>query len=120
MDNEARANIGDILGVRNSLNTTRYLGLPSLIGRDKKSMFAYTCVILWQQLHSWRGKKLSKAGKEVLIKVVAQVIPMYLMSIFLLPSTFLNELHCMINKFWWKMTQIIRNGLFVRKSGILM
>lgn len=40
-------------------------------------------------------------GKELLIKTVAQSIPTYSMSCFLLPYTFCNDLTQLIAKFWW-------------------
>ena len=43
---------------------------------------------------------LSKAGKEVLIKVVALAIPTYTMSCFKLPDSLCDELIAMIRKFW--------------------
>lgn len=52
-------------------------------------------------MQGWKGRKLSKDGKEVLIKAAAQAIPTYCMSTFLLPSTQLDELHAMLNKFLW-------------------
>ena len=50
---------------------------------------------------------LSKAGKEVLIKVVAQSIPTYTMSVFQLPMKLCDELGAMCAKFWWGQ---VRNG----------
>jgi hypothetical protein len=47
------------------------------------------------------GKHLSKAGREVLIKSVAQSIPTYCMSSFLLPTTLGDEIQKMLNSFWW-------------------
>ena len=44
------------------------LGLPSLVGRNKKNSFKEK---LAKKLAGWREKQLSKAGKEILIKVVA-------------------------------------------------
>lgn len=41
VDENLRMSIGRILGVSNPLNTRRYLGLPSLIGKDKKAIFDY-------------------------------------------------------------------------------
>jgi hypothetical protein len=35
---------------------------------------------------------LSKAGREVMIKFVLQVVPSYFMSIFLLPKTLIDEI----------------------------
>ncbi|XP_030959407.1 uncharacterized protein LOC115981412 [Quercus lobata] len=44
---------------------------------------------------------LSKAGKEVLIKAVAQSIPTYSMGVFQLPKKLCEELDAMCVKFWW-------------------
>ena len=44
---------------------------------------------------------LSKAGKEVLIKVVAQAIPTYTMSVFQLPLKLCEELDGLCASFWW-------------------
>ena len=41
---------------------------------------------------AWKGKYLSVAGKEVLIKSVAQALPIYIMSVFKLPLTLCDEL----------------------------
>lgn len=37
----------------------------------------------------------------MLIKAATQAIPSYCMRTFLIPSTLLNEIHIMLNKFWW-------------------
>ena len=44
---------------------------------------------------------LSKAGKEVLIKAMAQSIPTYTMSVFQLRMKLCDELDAMCAKFWW-------------------
>lgn len=98
---ELRIELSAILGVNNSLNTGRYLGLPSLIGRKKKEIFNHIKERLWKKLQGWSEKKLSKAGKKVLIKAATQAIPSYCMTMFLLPSTLLDELHSMMNAFFW-------------------
>ena len=46
-------------------------------------------------------RSLSNAGKEILLKIVVQAIPMYVMSVFLLPSTLCIEVERMMNAFWW-------------------
>jgi hypothetical protein len=47
------------------------------------------------------GKALSKAGKDILIKAIAQEIPMYAMSCFDLTKTLCDDIGTMINRFWW-------------------
>lgn len=73
----ARNELPQIMGVWQPLNTGRYLGLPSLIGRNKKTGFGYLRDKLWGKLQSWRDKGISKARKEVLNKAAAQAIPAY-------------------------------------------
>ena len=58
----------------------KYLGLPSLVGRCKCNTFNEIKEKLGKKLVDWKEKMLSKAGKEVLIKVVAKAIPTYTMS----------------------------------------
>lgn len=79
---ERRAELKHVMGVQLPLNTGRYLGLPSLVGRSKKNIFAYIKERLSKKLQGWRSRKQSKAKKEVLIKVAAQAIPTYCMTTF--------------------------------------
>ena len=43
----------------------------------------------------------SRAGKEILIKSIAQAIPSYAMSCFDLTKTLCDEMSAMICRFWW-------------------
>ena len=79
----------------------KYLGLPSLVGRNKKNTFNSIKDKLRNKLVGWKEKLLSKAGKEVLIKVVAQAIPTYTISVFKLPDSLCEDLTSMIRNFWW-------------------
>ena len=65
----------------------KYLGLPSLVARSKKNTFQQLKEWLANKLSGWKEKLLSNAGKEVLIKAVAQAIPAHTMSCFLLPTS---------------------------------
>ena len=49
----------------------KYLGLPLLVGRNKKNNFNSIKDKLRKKLAGWKEKLLSKAGKEVLIKALA-------------------------------------------------
>jgi ribonuclease HI len=97
----AQEDLSRIMGVRHVLGTGNYLGLPSMIGRKKKNIFAYIKDRVWKRINSWRGRALSKAGKEVMIKSVLQAIPSYVMSVYLLPETTVKEIERMMNSFWW-------------------
>ena len=90
---------------------TRYLGLPSLIGRNKKNVFSYLKSRLWQRIHGWRHKFLSRAGKGVLIQSVGQALPSYVISSFLLPTSLADELQRMLNSFWWESKKDGRRSL---------
>jgi len=72
-----KTTITNILGVQAVFGIGKYLGLPSMIGRDRKATFAYIKDRVWQKINSWSGKCLSKAGREVMIKSVLQAIPAY-------------------------------------------
>ena len=78
----------------------KYLELPSLIGGSKKKSFREIKEKLAGKLTGWKEKLLTKAGKEVLIKAVAQVIPTYAMSCFKIPNSLCDEMTSLIKNFW--------------------
>lgn len=91
--------ITGILGVSNDLSNSNYLGLPSLIGRSKKCVFNFVKERVWKKVQSWCNKALSKAGKKIMVKNVAQVIPSYCMSCFLIPKSLCQEIERMMNNY---------------------
>ena len=60
-----------ILGPMQDSRHSKYLGLPSFIGRSKNQVFSILKERVGQKLASWKGKLLSMGGKEILIKAVA-------------------------------------------------
>ena len=56
------------------------------------------------KVSGWKEKILTPAGKEILIKSVAQAVPSYTMSCFLLPKNLCEELTNVIRQFWWGQT----------------
>lgn len=58
---------------------SKYLGLPVVFWRKKKEVFSLVNDIIWKKVKGWMASFLSRAGKEVLIKSVAQAIPSYIM-----------------------------------------
>lgn len=79
----------------------RYLSLPTVTGKDKQSWFRGLSDRIWKRVNGWEGRLLSKAGKEVLIKAVAQSIPNYTMSVFQLPIGTCKEIDRCLARFWW-------------------
>uniref|UniRef100_A0A803NHM6 Reverse transcriptase zinc-binding domain-containing protein n=1 Tax=Cannabis sativa TaxID=3483 RepID=A0A803NHM6_CANSA len=79
-----------------------YLGLPSTMGRNKSAVLGYLKDRLRKKLQGWDSKVLSRAGKEVLIKVVAQAFPSYAMNVFLLPLEISRDIESSMAGFWWK------------------
>lgn len=108
---DKQAEIRNLLGVFNSIENSKYLGLPSLIGRSKKLVFRYLKDKIWQKIQGWNAKILSRAGKAVLLRSVAQTIPSYTMSCFLIPKTLCQEIKRMMNAFWWKTTSSNSKGV---------
>ena len=93
--------IKDMLGVTVVQQYEKYLGLPSLVGRKKTESFTHIKQQIWKKLQGWELKLLSQAGREILIKAIAQALPTYTISCFKLPLTLCNEIEALIRKFFW-------------------
>jgi len=57
-----------------------------------------------EKLKGWKEKSLSFEGRVVLIRAVAQAIPTYYMSCFLLPKRLCSRIEKTICSFWWETT----------------
>ena len=90
-----------ILGVKEVDRFESYLGLPTLVRRSKYQTSSYLKDSIWKKLQGWKGKMLSRVGKEVLIKVVVQSVPTYTMGVFQLLVKLCDELNAMYARFWW-------------------
>lgn len=77
--------VGDIYGIL-GINTTsshsKYLRLPLAISRNRLNLFSLIKDSIRKMVAKWKDRFISMAGKEVLIKFVAQAIPNYTMSLF--------------------------------------
>ena len=98
---ETQESIKELFGAQVIKQHEQYLGLPSLVGRGRKKAFNKIKDQVGKRIAGWKGKLLSSAGRETLIKVVAQVTPTYSMSCFKLPDSLCKELGAMISRFWW-------------------
>ena len=89
------------VGIQREGGMGTYLGLPEKICGSKRQVFAFIRDRLNNRINSWTAKFLTKGGKEIFIKSVAQALPTYVMSCFLLPQDILNKLKSSIANFWW-------------------
>ena len=89
------------LDIRVEARNDKYLGLPVYMGKSKEKTFAYLKDRVWKRVQGWKEKLLSKAGKEIFIKAVAQAIPSYAMSCFDLTKNLCDDISRMICRFWW-------------------
>ena len=62
--------IKDALGVQEIKQYEKYLGLPSLVGRNKKASLLYIKERVEAKLQRWKEQLLSQAGREILLKAV--------------------------------------------------
>ncbi|KAA3468465.1 reverse transcriptase [Gossypium australe] len=82
-NDESKATVLTLLGVRGSSSPERYLGLPNMID-------------------GWSTRLLSQGGKEIFIKAVLQAIPTYAMSVFLFPKLLCEMIESKLARFWWQ------------------
>ncbi|XP_055961043.1 uncharacterized protein LOC130015280 [Mercurialis annua] len=99
-----RQAVQNILGYKVVTHFKKYLGMPTMVGRSKKHIFGFLRDRLHKRVLGWKENFLSKAGREVLIKSIAQSIPTYMMSCFALPVSFCNDMQSIISRFWWSGT----------------
>jgi hypothetical protein len=56
---------------------------------------------VWKKLKGWKEQNLSFEGRGVIIRSVAQSIPVYVMSCFLLPMALCKDIERAVCNFWW-------------------
>ncbi|XP_058783087.1 uncharacterized protein LOC131657739 [Vicia villosa] len=101
LSTELKESIRNKLGFRAVGSHTKYLGLPFVFGRSKKEVFSMVVDRVWKKVKGWKESFLSKAGKEVLIKAVAQAIPTYVMSCYRIPDCVCNDIEVRIAEDNW-------------------
>ncbi|KAL6343172.1 hypothetical protein AAG906_020970 [Vitis piasezkii] len=54
---------------------------------------------VWNIIQNWNGRRLSRVGKEICLKAVAQSIPTYVVQLLLLPKDLCRDIESMMNGF---------------------
>jgi hypothetical protein len=95
-----REEMKGILNVPNETLSEKYLGMPSDVGRSVNGAFKFLRDRLWKRIQGWIEIILSAGGKEILIKSIAQAIPIFSMACFKLPRGLCQKLNALIRDFW--------------------
>ena len=86
-------------------NYEKYLGLPMVGGNSKVNTFRDLQEKIAKRVMGWKDKFISKASREILIKIVTQAIPTYIMGIFKIPKTLCDTINSILAKYWWGQTK---------------
>lgn len=82
-----------------------YLGLPNVTSRNKSTLLGYLKDRVNSKIRTWEENYISRSGKEILVKHVAQTLPSNAMSVFLLSLQITRNIEKTLLKFWWNSTQ---------------
>ncbi|XP_075670379.1 putative mitochondrial protein AtMg00310 [Castanea sativa] len=92
------------MGARVMANCEKYLGLPMVCGKSKVNTFKELQKRITKRVMGWKEKLISKVGREILIKTVAQAIPTYSMCLFKLPNAICDKINSLLSNYWWGQT----------------
>ena len=102
---EVKVAIQGMVGAKIMENCEKYLGLPMVGGKSKVNTFKELGEKITRRVMRWKEKYISKAGREILIKTVAQAIPTYTMRIFKIPKVLCDIINSTLTKYWWGQTK---------------
>lgn len=88
---ERQEEIKAVLQIQRAGFEDKYLGLPTPEGRMKSEQFQPIKGRFSKRLTDWCERFLSAAGKDTLIKSVAQALPTYTIGVFKMPEHFCND-----------------------------
>lgn len=85
--------------------------VANILGRNKSSILGYLKDKVVAQIRTWDAKTKSRAGKEIMVRSVAQSLPAFPMNVFLLPLDITKDIERTLSKFWWKSSQSSNSDL---------
>jgi len=86
-----KVEVCDALNIVTEALGDKYLGLPAMVGTDRSDYFRHLIDRVSGRINGWREKLLSLGGKEILIKSIAQAVPVYAMMVFKIPKKHLQR-----------------------------
>jgi len=84
---EMKQSVRQTLNIGQEALAERYLYLPTTVRRLSTEAFEFIPTRIRNVIGSWSGREASQSGREILLKSVAQAVPTYSMSCFLLSKT---------------------------------
>ena len=96
---EIRSVACDTLNIHKVALAERYP--PTEVGRNVTGLFEFLPAQIRGKIDGWCNRDASCAGREVLLKSVAQAVPTYSMSCFSLPTRTCNKMRSAIANYWW-------------------
>ena len=69
------------------------------MGKGKRKAFNQIKDQVGRKIAGWKGKLLSHASRDILLKAVAQALTTYAMSCFKIPDTLCKELNSIMSNF---------------------
>lgn len=95
-----KQDIQAMLGAQVFNDCEQYLGLPMVIRKSKVNTFKGVREKIAKRVTGWKEKFISKVGREIFIKTVAQVIPTNTMRIFRLPKHLCDDINTILARYW--------------------
>jgi exonuclease III len=108
---EKKISIKGILNLNLIPARAKYLGIPLFLLKNKSNSFIELKDRIFSKITGWKARLLSQAARTTLVKSVANAIPTYIMSIFLLPKSFCEVINSGLRKFWWGFPQEKKHNL---------
>ncbi|KAL4340650.1 hypothetical protein GQ457_08G025240 [Hibiscus cannabinus] len=96
-----RHRISAILGIAEVFDPGIYSGVPLRVGKNKTNIFGFLNEKVDDRVSGWTKRLLSFGGREIFLKTVAQALPLYIMSCYLLPRTITDRITSSMRRYWW-------------------
>ena len=80
----------------------KYLGVPVSRNRIQISNWLPLVEKIAKRLDGWKGGALSLGGRLTLLNACLSSIPIYSMSMYLLPKTILKKIDCIRKRIFWQ------------------
>ncbi|KAL4375950.1 hypothetical protein GQ457_02G034330 [Hibiscus cannabinus] len=78
-----------------------YLGAPLKVGKNKTNVFNFINETVDKRIDGWTKRLLSFGGREIFLKSVAQALPQYIMTCYLLPRIIIDRITSSMRRYWW-------------------